>query len=86
MVLDVTALCGLIKDTNNLDSPPRSGPVLSKYALRVLTGQSTILDGNLGKKNSSIGFPWRDCCSGSMTSHQTHELCMYLFVYNAMSC
>ena len=25
-------------------------------------------------------------CSGSVTSHQTHELCMYLFVYNAMSC
>ena len=42
MVLDVTALWGLMNDMNNLVSSPRSGLVLSTYILRVLTGHNKV--------------------------------------------
>ena len=50
-----------MKDINSFDSSPRRGFVFIRYTLRVFTGQSVMFDGKVGKKNSSIGFPWRDC-------------------------
>ena len=50
-----------MKDINSFDSLPHRGFVFVRYTLRVFTGQSVKFDGKVGKKNSSIGFPWRDC-------------------------
>ena len=61
IVLDVTALWGLMNETNNFVSSPRRELVLSRYVLRVFTGQSVAFGKKEGKKNSFIGFPWRDC-------------------------
>ena len=47
--------------TNNLVSSPLRDSVLETYWFSVLTGHRLILPGNDGKKNSAIGFPWRDC-------------------------
>ena len=52
-VLDVTALCGLIRARNNLVSPP--------LQVTVITGHSPGSCGKEGKKNSVIGFPCLDC-------------------------
>ena len=74
MVLDVTALWGLMNDTNNLVSPPRSGLVLSRYILRVFTGHKEVFGRKIGKKNSSIGFPWRDCFARVVGKNATPSL------------
>ena len=50
MVLEVTALWGLTKDTNSFDSSLRNDLVLSRYRLSMLTGQSVEFDGKEGKK------------------------------------
>ena len=50
--LEVTALCGLIKDTKSLVSSPLKPLVLSKYACSVATGQRGAFSGREGKKNS----------------------------------
>ena len=39
----------------------RTSWVLPSYALSVATGQSRLFGGKAGKKNSAIGFDWRDC-------------------------
>ena len=57
MVLNVTALWGLVIDMNNLVSSPSSGLVLSRYVLRVFTGHNTVFGIKDGTKNSSIGLP-----------------------------
>ena len=61
MVLDITALWGLMNDTNNLVCSPRGGLVLFTYVLKVFTGHNKVFGGKSGKKNFSIGLPWRDC-------------------------
>ena len=61
MELEVTALCGRMTATKSLFSPALRGSVLRSYSSRVSTGQSLGLSGKEGKKNSAIGFPWRDC-------------------------
>ena len=60
IVLDVTALCGLIIAINNLNSLARRCFILSMYVLSVSTRQRQELSRMDGKKNSAIGFPWRD--------------------------
>ena len=61
IVLDETALWGLINEMNNFVSSLRRELVLSRYILRVFTGQRVVFGKKEGKKNSFIGFPWRDC-------------------------
>ena len=61
IVLDVTALCSWMNEMNNFVSLPRRELVLSRYVLRVFTGQRMVFGKKEGKKNSSIGFPWHDC-------------------------
>jgi len=61
MVLDVTALYGLMRARNSFDSVPRIGAVRSSYARKVTTGHSPGSCGKDGKKNSVIGFPHLDC-------------------------
>ena len=46
MELDVTALCGFIKEMNNLFSFSLNCLVLSKYLSRVLTGYRVVLLGS----------------------------------------
>ena len=74
MVLDVTALWGLMNDMNNLISSPRNGLVLSTYDLRVFTGHKTVFGKKDGKKNSSIGLPWRDCFARVVGKNATPSL------------
>ena len=57
MELEVTALCGLIKDTKSLVSSPLKSLVLSKYMRSEATGHKATFLGKEGKKKSSIGFP-----------------------------
>ena len=55
--------CGLIV-VRRRDFDPvscRTDWVLSSYALRVTTGQSSLLGVKAGKKHSAIGLDWRDC-------------------------
>ena len=59
IVLDETALWGLINEMNNFVSSPRRELVLFRYFLRVFTGQRVVF-GKERKKNYSIGFPWHD--------------------------
>ncbi len=65
MVLDVTALWGLMKNemknTNNFVSSPLISHVLFWYVVRVATAHSMGFSGKEGKKNSSITFPCLDC-------------------------
>ena len=61
IVLDETALWGLMNEMNNFVTSPRRELVLSRYVLRVFTGQRVTFGKKEGKKNSSIGFSWRDC-------------------------
>ena len=61
IVLDETALWGLINEMNNFVSSPCRELVLSRFVLRVFTGQRVVFGKKEGKKNSSIGFPRRDC-------------------------
>ena len=49
MELDVTALCGFIKEMNNLFSFSLNCLVLSEYLSRVLTGHRVVLARNAGK-------------------------------------
>ena len=58
IVLGVSTLWGLINEMNNLVSSPLLELVLSRYVLRVSTGQRLVFSKKEGKKNSSIGFPW----------------------------
>ena len=72
IVLEVNALWGLINEINNLVSLPRGEFVLSRYVLRIFTGQRVIFGKKEGKKHSSFGFPWRDCFAkvpGGMIFH-----------------
>jgi hypothetical protein len=58
MVLDVTALWGLMIARNNLVSRPLFEAVCSSYAI---TGHMPASDGNEGKKKVTTGFPCLDC-------------------------
>ena len=60
-VLEVTALCGRMIAMKSLFSPPLRDSVRLSYSSKVSTGQSLGFSGKEGKKNSAIGFPWRDC-------------------------
>jgi len=61
IVLEVTALCGLIVLTNSSLSSLQRLCVLFSYAFKVKTGQHSFrLVGNEGKKNSLMGFPCLD--------------------------
>ena len=83
MVLDITALWGLMNDTDNHVSSPHSDLVLSRYILRVFTGHKEVFGRNDGKKNSSIGFPWRDCFAKVVGKNATPLLLgLILFMFS----
>ena len=52
--LEVTALCGLMKEVNNLVSSPHIGLVLSSLALRVITGHKVGFPGKEGREKSYL--------------------------------
>ena len=60
-VQEVTDLCGLMRAKASFVSPFLRLSILSSYALRVVTGHNRELVGKVGKKNSEIGLPCRDC-------------------------
>ena len=60
-VQEVTDLCGLMTNKYGFASPFLRLSVLSSHVLRVVTGHNRELVGKVGKKNSEIGLPCRDC-------------------------
>ena len=50
-----------MREMNILVSSPLRDPVFSSYALSVCTGHTLGSPEREGKKNSVMGFPWRDC-------------------------
>ena len=50
-----------MREMNSLVSSPLRDPVFSSYALSACTGHTLGSSEREGKKNSVMGFPWRDC-------------------------
>ncbi len=63
IVLEVTALCGLMVAINNFVSAALNGSVRATYALRVVTGQIKLFS---EKKKGFIVFPCRDCFANAL--------------------